>query len=153
MEGRVGRVLFPITLGMLWLFTFISLFAEEVREMGPVMPLVAIAGTGLIVGVWFWRQKRRRVHCGTPIRVEVREDGIEVLTLHETHLIPFAEAAYTFSTWSGEYLRFFLGIVLDTPVGRLRIEDGYFEHGTDAAEAIMYLCGDTRHLGVPRLTT
>ena len=155
MESKAGRLLLPILLGMLWLFFLLPLLFgsdRQTQRLIPILFLLCIAGTGLVVGAWFWRQQRRRVHCATPIRVEVGRDGIAVLAPGQVHLIPHAEAAYKVTTWTGEDVTFFLGILLETPIGPLHLQDGYFENGTDAADAILRLCGDDTHLVMPRMS-
>jgi hypothetical protein len=152
-ENRFARIFLPIVLVMLWglilpLFLTGGREAESLR--GPMFVLGVVA-TGFIFLVWQWRQKRQRRHCGVPILIEVGPDRLTLRSAGQVHVLAYDALDWRMITWSGEYDRYFVGIRLQSPLGELRLEDGCFERGADAAAAIVLLAGKGEATLPPRL--
>jgi len=143
LESRMGRILFPIILGMLWMLIIPLLFTggRQAESLRGIMLPMGIFGTLFIWLVWQWRQKRQRRHCATPILVEVGADRLTLTSEGQIHHINYDGLVWHLLTWGGELDTYFVGIRLETPLGELRLEDGCFERGADAAAAIVRLAG------------
>lgn len=140
-ENRVGCILLPIVLVMLWAF-IVPLFLTGGREAESLrlpMFLLGLVGTGVILFAWNRRQQRQRRLCATPVLVEVGAERLTLSSAGRIHHLSYDALEWKMLTWSGRYSRYFVGIRLATPLGELRLEDGCFEGGSDAAAAIVRL--------------
>ena len=153
LESRMARILFPILLGMLWLL-IVPLFltcGRQAESMRPIMLKMGLAGTAVIFFAWHFRQKRQRRHCAVPVLVEVAADRLTLSSAGQTHALRYEDLTWRMLTWGTEGSTWFVGIRLDSPLGELRLEDGCFERGADAAEAIVRLAGRGEVSLPPRL--
>ena len=141
-DWRRTLVWLPILIGLVW-FLFLPM-REPDRGLGSNLALLVTGAIGTIavaVG-WGWHLRRGRRHIGPDADIEVSRDRITVHTPGEAHEIDYRDVEFGLTTEvvSKSGTRHFRGIVLETPVGPLHLQDQYFESGLEAAAAIIRVC-------------
>ena len=142
-HARVDRFLVPLAVLAGW--GFLVPFLSIARALDTVTYLlVGTAGTILGLTLWYRHVRRRRSHCTPDVRVEVAPDLITLRADGRVHALRYEDVEFKLKTWSTRSATHFGGIVLESPLGPLHLEDGYFKPGTNAAAAILrILNGDT----------
>ncbi len=81
-------------------------------------------------------ERRRSAYADPEIVVDVTDDGISVRNPAGTHRLPDDALRWEFFHLSNDGGVIFMGIRLDTPLGRLELYDEHFVGGRNAAAAI-----------------
>lgn len=113
---------------------------RESRSLAPGMTMLVLA---LIVGIFLvgaYRARKWRGYRDPGIVVDVREGGVAIRSPDRSLTLGYPEVSFAFITMllpnKFRSSRVFVGIQLETPLGRLRLEDEYFRGGRVAAAAI-----------------
>jgi hypothetical protein len=118
----------------------------ESSSLGVPMTLLVIA---LIIGIFVFGEFRARKWQGyrdPEIVLEVRDDGIAIRSPGHSSMLPYPDVHFSFTTMllvtKFSASKVFVGIQLDTPLGKLRIDDDFYRPGRIAAAAIAFKTGD-----------
>ena len=154
LENRFARIFLPIVLVMLWGLVLPVFFTggRQAESLRVPMFFLGFVVTAFIFFVWQWRQQRQRRHCAVPVLVEVGAERLTLTSAGQVHALPYQGLKWHMLTWSGQVDRYFAGIRLESPLGELRLEDGCFERGEDAAAAIVRLASRGEVTVPPRLS-
>ena len=113
---------------------------RESRSLAPGMTMLVFA---LIVGIFFagdYRARKWRGYRDPEIVVDVQEEGVAIRSPDHISTLRYADLSFSFTTMilatKFNISKVFVGIELETPLGKLKLEDGYFRGGRIAAGAI-----------------
>lgn len=133
----------PLAFAALAALTFSG--GRETGDLGAAMTLLVI---GLIIGIFAFGEFRARKWRGyrdPEIVIEVRDDGIAIRSPGGSSTLPYRDAQFSFTTMllvtKFSTSKVFVGIELDTPLGKLRIDDDHYRPGRVAAAAIAFKKG------------
>ena len=138
----------PFGLGIFFfcfaLILLLILFDPDLRSLEN---LAIFASLALLTGLplWLllrWAARRRRDYRDPQIVVEVREGGLTLRSPGRIDELAFDGADFTFYAPTLKGRAAFLGIVLESPLNRLRLDDRWFKSGLSAAAAIVRKCND-----------
>jgi hypothetical protein len=127
-----------VVIGFAVIFGGIALAAhappEKLRGLG-----YAIGGAALIAFVITWLKLRKKRDYRDPcIRIEIGPEEVVVAGPAGRDARPYDDLAIAdLLSGSTKSSRYFLGIVLDTRLGPIRLEDEYYRPGKAAAGAIL----------------
>jgi hypothetical protein len=82
------------------------------------------------------RTRRRRDYRDPRITVEIGEGGAVVRGPGRVHELGYAAAVVAFNTVNLRGASHFMGLVLESPLGPLRLDDLWFKPGRTAAAAL-----------------
>jgi hypothetical protein len=134
------RVLALLGVLLLWLF-LLPLYDQATGPAGRLTYFI-LCGAGSLFGLagWIWHVRRRRRHCTRGVEVEVAPELITLRRDGQSHHLRYADVEFGLTRWTGKSGAHFEGIVLESPLGPLRLEQGYFDQGRAAAAAILFIC-------------
>lgn len=137
-DGRAPAVLLGIYgLFAMPLLAFLA-FGGAARSLGALALGVAAA---LAMAAILWlvgrRWSRRRSSYRDPlIEVEIGEHGASIRSPGRVDALDYAEAIVTFNVARVNRVGHFMGLVLESPLGPLRLDDLWFKPGRSAAAAL-----------------
>ena len=146
--ARVDRILIPYGLGVFFFcFAAILLLILFDPDLRSPENLAIFTASALLIGLplWFFLRRgarRRRDYRDPQIVVEVQEGGLTLRSPGRVDEIAFDGADFTFFAPVLKGRAAFLGIVLESPLDRLRLDDRWFKSGSAAAAAIVRKCDD-----------
>jgi len=146
--AAIDRSMVPIGLGFFLFFVFailILLFFDSSPGSRETMAIVALFSLVLGLGLWLFlrsRGRKRREYRDPQIVVEVGEDGLTLRAPGRVNQLAFDSANFAFNATTMQNSTFFMGIVLESPFGPLRLDDLWFKPGKTAATAIVKKCDD-----------
>ncbi len=124
-----------ITIGLL-----AAVWSELLRT--PWKVTVVIAPALLLLGVPLllilrWHRRRERTYRDPELSLRIDADGLTVTKADAVHAIPWSAIHATVEFYSGRSGIQFVGATVQSPVGPIRLDNDIFEHGRDAAIAIV----------------
>jgi len=143
-EAEVARIdgrYVPVVLGI-YLAGAVPLFLLFAFAGNPGVPQLALllaaeAALGLLLWLLARRRARRRADYRDPrIVVEIGEGGATVRSAGRDYALGYREASVTFTAVRLRGVRHFLGLVLASPLGPLRLDALWFRPGRTLAAAL-----------------
>jgi hypothetical protein len=139
-KAALKRLIIPVFMGV---YAVLALFAVAIlasdsgafarQQLLIAVPVIAVIGALLWLGV---RRIAGSGYVDPHMMVEVGEGGVTVRSPGRIDEIAYADAEVSFWAPSMRGRSHFLGLVLQSPIGPLRLDDRWFKPGRTAAAAI-----------------
>jgi hypothetical protein len=128
-------------LGIYFFFAIPLLILFAVAEPGQsgALALLAAAIAGLGALLWLFARRRGNARAGyrdPQIHVEIGPDAIGLSAPGRIETLSYAEAEIAFTCVTLRNTTSFLGLVLQSPLGPLRLDNLWFKPGQEAAAAL-----------------
>jgi hypothetical protein len=134
-DSRVALICFSIYLPFALVLTFVPLLSDGMPLWATLAPLLGAIPVGLLA----WARANRRGGYRDPgITLTVGENAVAIRDAARSAEIGYGELTVPkVIYYSSNNTVIFLGVELDTPLGRLSLEEGWFRGGTQAAGTIL----------------
>ena len=146
--AAVDRGMMPIALGF-FLFFVVAILVMLLLDSNPgnLETIAYVVPFSLVLGLGLWlflrsRARRRRDYRDPQIVVEVGKDSLTLRAPGRVSALSYDSADFAFHAPVAQNRSFFLGIVLESELDPLRLDDLWFKPGKTAAAAIVKRCDD-----------
>ena len=140
--ARIDGRSVPILLGIFFALALPLLAIFALAEPGRPGALAITAGVVAALGALLWLIGRRRARARSGYRdprtvIELGTDSITLRAPGRIETLAYADAQIAFNTVTLRNTTHFLGLVLQSPLGPLRLDDLWFKPGRSAAAALV----------------
>lgn len=138
---RVGLGVFFVVVAAILVMIVLDSNPNRLETLAFVVPFVVLIG----LPFWLflrWHARKRRDYRDPQIVVEVQESGLTLRSPGRVAELAFAGADFAFIAPVSKGRSVFLGIVLESPLDPLRLDDRSFKAGSAAAAAIVKQCDE-----------